>query len=354
MYDGAPILCTDPWIAGKPYFGSWKHKFKLGHRQIDDITACEFVWFLHGHPDHLDPASIERFRASKILLPAHVGSRIYNDLKAQGYNVAIVENDKWAELSPKISILCLSDYNQDAMLLIDIGGSLLIDANDAVLRDWRGRVREIAKTYKRSFLLKLISHGDADMMNFFDESGRRVVPSRIKSVPLGSKVGAALDSYKAQFYVPFSTAHQYQRADSVWANEYVIHDFAEMRQGLHLSPDRVLPANYDLERDHLTETKPDILSVDPAPPEEFGDVWSDPLETADKDAVRAYFKRIESIRGSIDFVTVRVGGEDTHVELANGGYKRGIIFEAPRKSLMAVVLANALSEYLLTKGVKPG
>jgi hypothetical protein len=42
-YDGTPILCTDPWIAGKPYFGSWKHKFKLGQRQIDEITACEFV-----------------------------------------------------------------------------------------------------------------------------------------------------------------------------------------------------------------------------------------------------------------------------------------------------------------------
>ena len=69
-YDGAPILCTASRIAGKLYFGSWQHKFKLGQRQIDDIPTCEFS---HGHPDHLDPASIERFRASKILLPAHVG-----------------------------------------------------------------------------------------------------------------------------------------------------------------------------------------------------------------------------------------------------------------------------------------
>ena len=23
-----PVLTTDPWIVGKPYFGSWNHRFK--------------------------------------------------------------------------------------------------------------------------------------------------------------------------------------------------------------------------------------------------------------------------------------------------------------------------------------
>jgi hypothetical protein len=173
-------------------------------------------------------------------------------------------------------------------------------------------------------------------------------------VPLGAKVSAALDSYRTQFYVPFSTAHQYQRADSVWANDYVIQDFAEMRQGLHVSPDRVLPANiiYDLERDALTETRPEPIAVTPLPPDSFGDVWSDVLEPAERAAVRGYFSRIESLRKSIDFVTVRVGGVDTTVEMTAHGFRRGLVFEAPRGSLMTAVSCRIFDDLLIGNFMK--
>ena len=29
VFDELPILVTDPWINGKPYFGSWDHKYKI-------------------------------------------------------------------------------------------------------------------------------------------------------------------------------------------------------------------------------------------------------------------------------------------------------------------------------------
>lgn len=192
------------------------------------------------------------------------------------------------------------------------------------------------------------------IMNFFDEAGRRVVPSRIKSVPLGVKVSAALESYKAQFYIPFSTAHQYQRTDSAWANEYVIQDFAEMRTGLHVSPDRVLPANiiFDVERDSITETNPEVISVQPQAPEVFGDVWSDVLEQDEKDTVRSYFRRIECLRGAIDFITVRVGGIDTTVEIADGQFSRGIIFEAPRNSLVTALSWQIFDDLLIGNFMK--
>ncbi|MGB8899089.1 MAG: hypothetical protein WCC90_07560 [Methylocella sp.] len=51
-------------------------------------------------------------------------------------------------------------------------------------------------------------------------------------------------------------------------------------------------------------------------------------------------------------MTVRVGGEDTHVELANGGYKRGIIFEAPRKSLMDAVSWQIFDDLLIGNFMK--
>jgi L-ascorbate metabolism protein UlaG (beta-lactamase superfamily) len=52
-HDGRPVFCTDPWLHRAPYFCSWTHNFRLSERQIADILACEYIWFCHGHPNHL-------------------------------------------------------------------------------------------------------------------------------------------------------------------------------------------------------------------------------------------------------------------------------------------------------------
>src|SRR5207245_389902 len=130
--------------------------------------------------------------------------------------------------------------------------------------------------------------------------------------------------------------HQYQRTDSVWANDYVINSFDEMRQGLKASRDRVLPANiiYDLGCDKLIEVNPPTITPKPLPPETFGDHWGDLLDRAESLEVEGYIRRIETLRDSVDFVTFRVGGREHVIQLTARGFKRGIIFEVPRKSLL--------------------
>ena len=29
VFDDKPVLSTDPWIDGNPYFGSWTHPYKI-------------------------------------------------------------------------------------------------------------------------------------------------------------------------------------------------------------------------------------------------------------------------------------------------------------------------------------
>ena len=78
-YDNKPIICTDPWLNNdEAYFGSWSLNFNIPQDLIKDILESEFVFFTHGHPDHLNPHSIKKFSNKKILLPDHVGSRILN------------------------------------------------------------------------------------------------------------------------------------------------------------------------------------------------------------------------------------------------------------------------------------
>ena len=101
-YDAKPVICTDPWIGDEEpaYFGSWVLSHRIPSELKQDIYSSEYVWFSHGHPDHLNPTSLERFRSHKILLPDHVNGRIFKDITGLGYSVSILPDRKWVRLSP--------------------------------------------------------------------------------------------------------------------------------------------------------------------------------------------------------------------------------------------------------------
>src|SRR4029453_5700788 len=50
VHDRGPLLVTDPWLTGEPYFGSWTHSHEIPEHQLANIEACSFVWISHGHP----------------------------------------------------------------------------------------------------------------------------------------------------------------------------------------------------------------------------------------------------------------------------------------------------------------
>ena len=80
IFDDVPVLTTDPWVYGNPYFGSWGHKYEIQKEQLENIKKSKFVWLSHGHPDHIDPDSFDLFKDKTILVADHYGDRIFNDL----------------------------------------------------------------------------------------------------------------------------------------------------------------------------------------------------------------------------------------------------------------------------------
>src|SRR5262245_6054127 len=57
-WDGRPVLATDPWIVGTAYFGSWGLSHTIPAAQLEAIRNADFLWFSHGHPDHLNADSL--------------------------------------------------------------------------------------------------------------------------------------------------------------------------------------------------------------------------------------------------------------------------------------------------------
>lgn len=353
-YDrGLPVLVTDPWISGSAYFGSWAFSHEIPPEQRAAIGNTKYVWLSHGHPDHLQADSLSQLRDKTILLPDHVGKRIEDTLRKQGFDVRTMTDRQWYPLSDAVKVLCISDLNQDAVLLVDINGRLVFNRNDASDHGWESFVCKIIKRYDVSFLLALSSRfGDADMINFFDEQGRRIAMR--ENVPsLGARNAHRTETVGARYFVPFSSMHVYQRSDSIWANKYRT-SLSDYGQGFRSDRCEILPAylRYDCATDEITEIRPPALPILSREPTEFGDHWDESLEAADVAAAETYFRSIEHLAGTLDFINLRVGGSDNVITLGKRKFDRGVTFEAPRHSLVTALRYEIFDDLLIGNFMK--
>ncbi len=351
-HDKGPVLATDPWIEGSAYFGSWVTSHEIPAEQRENVARSKYLWISHGHPDHLSLASLEHLRDKTILLPdhygGHLGGRVANDLRTQGFSVRVLPDGVWTPLSDRLRVCSIADFQQDAILLADLGGKLLVNTNDASDHGAGGFVRETVARYPTSFLLCLTGYGDADMIHFFDEDGRFLPPPAMGHEPFLDGIEAILGAFGIRYFVPFSSLHKYQRTDSAWANACVTP--GEAYVGRFQSSDReLLPpfCRFDLARMEATpigpRRRPEVLHA----PEEFGDRWSDELEPADVEKIRRYFGAFEHLKTFLGFVRFRVGGKEHVIDVNPRERARGITFETPRSSLMTAIEYEVFDDILI-------
>jgi hypothetical protein len=353
-FDDVPIIATDPWLGGETgaYFGSWQLSHQIPQQEMEDILACQYVWFSHGHPDHMNAESIKSFRDTCILLPDHVGGRIFNDLQTQGYTVRILPNREWVELSKNVRVCCASDVNQDALLLVDVNGHLFVNLNDGGAIGSQGWVRSVVKQYKQSYLLKLSGYGDADMINFFDEDGNRIPPRASRKPSVGHKLSKHVSTYGVTHVIPFSSFHKYQRSDSLWVNDYTT-PLEAFSQGFDRKKATLLPpfVKIDCNNGEISEINPLENENIVLPPEKFGDNWGDLLDPSDMVNAEQYFQQKESLKDYFGFINLRVGGKDNFMVL-NKALKTGITFQAPRNSLMTAIQYEVFDDLLIGNFMK--
>ncbi|WP_422723981.1 MBL fold metallo-hydrolase [Hyalangium rubrum] len=352
-HDGGPVLVTDPWLDGGAYFGSWTLSHEIPEAQREHVRGCRYVWLSHGHPDHLSTESLEKLRDKTVLLPNHFGHRIRDDLKAQGFNVEVLVDRVWTPLTPRLRVMCIPDMNQDAVLLVDLGGRLIVNLNDAGDRGWGRFVRKVISGYSESYLLALSGYGDADMINYFTEDGSRLPPYAAAKTPVGQTIARMASFYGVRYFVPFSSMHKYQRNDSVWASEYTttLEDYA---RGFESSTCELLPAfiQRDFLHDRLESISPRERALQPVDPKVFGDDWSEHLNSREAQDLEAYFRRVHHLERVLDFLRFRVGGREHFIPFRRGRFHKGITFEAPRNSLMTAVRYEVFDDLLIGNFMK--
>tara|TARA_B110000305_G_scaffold204092_1_gene233463 strand:- start:5283 stop:6644 length:1362 start_codon:yes stop_codon:yes gene_type:complete len=350
-YDEAvPILSTDPWFGDEDhaYFGSWTLSHEIPTKYKKDILDSKYIWFSHGHPDHLNPLSIKRLEGKNLLLPDHIGSRIYRDLtKKKKYSIDILPDRTWVQLSKKIRVMCITTIMQDGILLLDVAGRLFINLNDAGTKGATKFIQQEARSFQNVYLLSLSGYGDADMINCYDKDGVFIIPPAKNNTRVGEQLSISAKSVNANHVIPFSSHHQYQRTDSIWAQEYVtpIHAYDV---GMHKDINFIPPfVDLDCNSGSYNEIKPLALSPKIMHPEDFDDNWTDELIKEDRLAIKKYFSEKEVIHKRFGFIDFLVGGKNYTVNLNKRLPNRGIRFELPRSSLMKAINFEIFDDLLI-------
>jgi hypothetical protein len=361
--NGRPVLATDPWLEGRCYSGSWALERKLTDCEREAVLSAEYIWISHGHPDHFHIPSLASLpRGKKILLPDHYAPDIWNFLVGQGFDVEIMPYRTWRQLSPGVRCLCLDNENQDAILIVEAGDSLMVNLNDSPLCGDAGFIRSLVARHDRAktYMAALCSN-DADMMNFVDADGARTIdtPAQRKPGMVWSR-GRIAQRLGVGNYVSSASQHIYARSDSVWANPYRVSwkDFTENWREPDIriiEPFVVLDLdNGGYARKHPTQaTDPGQIAMDMN-----GDEWEEHMTEPEWSNVFAFFRRLELLKPHLDYLEFTVGGETRRLWINEDasttapGKLRGIRFEAPRRSLLKSIQHGYFDDMLIGNFMK--
>tara|TARA_B110000027_G_scaffold124895_1_gene141849 strand:- start:1399 stop:2736 length:1338 start_codon:yes stop_codon:yes gene_type:complete len=351
IFDEIPVLTTDPWIYGKPYFGSWSHKYKIPNDQLENIKKSKYIWLSHGHPDHIDPDSFELYKEKTILIADHYGDRIFNDL-SKNFNCIKLKSNKWFEISSNVRIKSFSDWNQDSAILIEIcKKDIIFNLNDGAALGWSKEIKNIIKNYKNKFLLKLINWGDADMINFYNHHDEFIQPLAADKKPCGETYHHYMKKWNCNFAIPFSSFHKYSRQDTILMNKFAT-PLKEHYTNFNNSVGEMLPAFiiWNSKKNNFIKINPKENNEEVFDSKIYGDNWNDDLDEKDKKTINDYFIQFEHLKKKFGFLTFKIGKSEFNIKLSNR--KEGIHFSTPRNSLIFAINNEIFDDLLIGNFMK--
>jgi len=350
VFDDKPMLSTDPWIFGNPYFGSWGHSYKITKPQLDNIKNSKYFFLSHGHPDHIDPDSFELFNNKILLIADHYGDRIFNDLSKK-YKCIKLKSNSWFEISKNVRIKSFADWNQDSTILIEIlKKDIILNLNDAKARGWSRTIKNLVKNYDNRFLLKLVNGADVDMLNIYNHHNDFINPRMAKN-NIGNMYFESMQNWNCNFALPFSCFHKYIRKDTLKMNEFIT-PLKDHFEGFNSSIGELLPAfiKWDSEKNDYEKISPEENFYEIKDPEYFGDNWSDELDKSDEAVISNYFNKFEHVKKKFGFLSFVIGKKEFNLKLSDE--KAGIKFETPRNSLIFAIQNNIFDDILIGNFMK--
>lgn len=153
--DTTKVLC-DPWLVDGAYYGSWAH-YPEPEFEPEDFNDVDYIYISHVHPDHFDPATLERMDTDiPVLIHDYRWDYLKDAIEGLGFEVTELPHGERVHLKDGMHInilaadgcepeLCgnffgCSWYDKDAdnigstqvdsMAVIDNGEYTIVNTND--------------------------------------------------------------------------------------------------------------------------------------------------------------------------------------------------------------------------------
>ena len=254
VHDREPVLATDPWIRGLGLL-----------RELGPVAPgaagpgrCDLAAGTRCGSRTAIPTTSTRRRSRASATPGSscpttwaAGSPTTSPATATA--VEVLPDATWVRISDRVRVLCIADEGQDAVLLIDVGGELVVNLNDAQDRGWGALVKRVIKAVPAlvraaTERVRRRRHDQLRRRRRSTGTERPAAPDARAGSRSGADVARMTETFGATHFVPFSSFHRYQRTDSVWANEWTT-PVAEYARGFRLRPRHVAARVRALRRD---------------------------------------------------------------------------------------------------------
>ncbi len=147
---GKVCIVIDPWFMGSAYMGHW-HLFP----KPVDLSILERATHLiatHGHEDHLHPESIQQLRKDiPLLFPYLWYESVVPFATELGFSdIQEVRSGKIIQLSNDVKV-CFYTIGLDSIVVVQCGGEVLVNLNDALSTHDMGPVKHFAKLIAKNW-----------------------------------------------------------------------------------------------------------------------------------------------------------------------------------------------------------
>ncbi len=124
-------IVTDPWFEGPAYCGQW-HVFPRPVN-VDKLSDVDVILISHGHEDHLHEPTLESLpKSARVFYPYSFFGGAKEFIESMGFSqVTEAVAYKTYRISPKTYLTYLLN-SHDSIMVIESGGKVLINANDAL------------------------------------------------------------------------------------------------------------------------------------------------------------------------------------------------------------------------------
>lgn len=216
---GATSVIIDPWLIGSCYWRSWWN-FPDPVFDEEDIRAVDAVIISHIHWDHWHGPTLKKFLSGKrVIVPDEPGMRSAQDLKIIGYkDICRVRHGHHVNIGDlKITLYQFGLYLNDCAVVVEGGGTVLLNANDAKIAGYV--LQQIVNNHSPiDFAFR--SHSSANTRICYEVTGDKEFISDDREHYFRSFM-YFMDAVRPNYAVPFASNHCHLHEDVLAFNSYI-------------------------------------------------------------------------------------------------------------------------------------